>query len=593
MRWGGLIGMLSLAVALDAQQPVRVSAPNFEIYTAGPEAAARAVLLHLESVRALFQGGDGLFRLPAGRVRIVAFRSLEEYRSYSPLPFATAHYQSAPDRDTIVMAGLATNQYPAAVHEFVHLLQHESKLDFPLWLAEGLPELYSTLKPLGGGKYRLGEPPPGHARVAGGPGGAALTSLFEVNRTSPEYRNPESAPLFYARSWALTHMLAIYDSYRAGFPGFLRLLAGGAEPAPAMEGAFGRPLKRIQEDLVRYAGQARYPAVEVAAPAAPAEARTDSTPVTAFDWRMVLAELEAGLSDAPEGMRRAYDRVAQEFPGRPEPLVTLGRMALRRGAVEEARLQLGRAIEAGCSDALVYLEYADLMAGREAGGERIRLLRRALELRPEDAGIQFRLAMALYEAFEYEEARERMLRIAQAPENRSSEFHRVLAYLDDRLGYPAEARKEAERSLASAATPEDRDSAGKLIEFLSRPPFQVAPVETGVSTPIPIEMPEPSPKPQPDSAPGRPATPLYAVQGELVQIDCLGWTSRLWIRTARERLAFQIEEGGELVIRRGGAPVLRYFACGTQKSQAATVRYEMRRNARLQTQGVVRELLLR
>src|SRR5271165_832280 len=50
--------------------------------------------------------------------------------------------------------------FPTAVHEYVHLLIRHKELEFPVWLNEGLADLYSTLKPQGD-KILVGTPPEG------------------------------------------------------------------------------------------------------------------------------------------------------------------------------------------------------------------------------------------------------------------------------------------------------------------------------------------------------------------------------------------------------------------------------------------------
>ena len=69
--------------------------------------------------------------------------------------------------------------------------------------------------------------------------------------------------------------------------------------------------------------------------------------------------------------------------------------------------------------------------------------------------------MALFDAFQYTEARERMLRMGQPQEEGASEFLRALAYLNDQLGDRPEAKSTAARALAAA---------GYDIAFIDCPP---------------------------------------------------------------------------------------------------------------------------
>ena len=60
-----------------------------------------------------------------------------------------AFYLKGRDRDHIVMGGMGVDYDSTAVHEFVHLLVARSGTKLPLWLNEGLAELYSNLEPQG------------------------------------------------------------------------------------------------------------------------------------------------------------------------------------------------------------------------------------------------------------------------------------------------------------------------------------------------------------------------------------------------------------------------------------------------------------
>ncbi|MGA2590578.1 MAG: hypothetical protein ABSH32_11720 [Bryobacteraceae bacterium] len=97
-------------------------------------------------------------------VRLVVFGSQKEYEPYRINEFATAYYHQIADRDYIVMSHGGADTFPIAVHEYVHLLVRHFGLKLPPWLNEGLAELYSTLKPMGG-KILVGDLIPGRQRA--------------------------------------------------------------------------------------------------------------------------------------------------------------------------------------------------------------------------------------------------------------------------------------------------------------------------------------------------------------------------------------------------------------------------------------------
>jgi len=579
VAWSSL---LCAAVAASVLAPIRVTTPNFELYTTESETVAREALLHFELVRAFFEHHGKALRPPPGPIRIVGFRSVDEYRPYSPVGFATAHYQAAPERESIVISSLASASYPAAVHEFVHLLVRHAGWNPPLWLGEGLAELYSTLEPLPRETIRMGDPPPGHLRVLRERPWLDLEALLAADRTSPYYSDPRLAPLFYAQSWALTHMLAFSDSYRRDFPSLVSRLAGGAGVV------FHRPLAEVRKDLESYVAKNQLPSEILGLNRELPALRPVVRPVEDLEWGLVLAEQLAGLGSGLEAGKRAYEDLGRRYPARSEPSVALGYLALGRGNLEEARRQFAQAVELRSTDVKLYLDYADLASGNPDSVDRAAILRRALDLRPGDQEIQRRLALAFYDALEFEAARAWMLKTRQVSDESAPEFYRVLAYINDRLGFEAEARSAARRAVETARTAEESDAARRLLDFISRPPPQVPQVVVEAPpVPAPPEIPQLS---RPAAPPAKPAVPLYAVQGDLVQFDCLGSAARIVLRTRSEKLAFRVEYPKGLVIRRGGVPVLRFITCGAQKAERVTVRYEMRRESYLGTLGVVRVL---
>src|SRR5689334_6931668 len=57
---------------------------------------------------------------------IVAFRGEKEYKPYRINEFALAFYTGNQDRDYIVMQDISSEHYPAAIHEYAHLIINHS-----------------------------------------------------------------------------------------------------------------------------------------------------------------------------------------------------------------------------------------------------------------------------------------------------------------------------------------------------------------------------------------------------------------------------------------------------------------------------------
>ncbi|MGH9582577.1 MAG: hypothetical protein ACRD4O_06550, partial [Bryobacteraceae bacterium] len=72
---------------------LRVSTPHFEMYTTGGEGQALDELRTFEQVRYFFLKKNGAESVGSGPVRIVAFRSEEEFLPYRPNASAFAYYE--------------------------------------------------------------------------------------------------------------------------------------------------------------------------------------------------------------------------------------------------------------------------------------------------------------------------------------------------------------------------------------------------------------------------------------------------------------------------------------------------------------------
>src|SRR5271169_2202851 len=122
--------------SLTAADPhwIRITSPNFEIYTTTGERTARNTIRYFEQVRSFFAQIMPHKLDQAPRVRIVAFNSSQEFEPYRVKEWATAYYHATADHDYIVMTHTGEETFPIASHEYVHLVVRHSKLTFPPWL---------------------------------------------------------------------------------------------------------------------------------------------------------------------------------------------------------------------------------------------------------------------------------------------------------------------------------------------------------------------------------------------------------------------------------------------------------------------------
>src|SRR6185503_17465547 len=239
-------------LASAAEQWVKFESTHFELYTTAGEKKGREAILYFEQVNDFFSKVLSKSKSLTPRpVRIVAFRNDKEYKPFRPSESAAAFYAAGYDRDYIVMQGIASENYPVAVHEFTHLLVKHSGGEVPIWFNEGLAELYSTLKPLGK-KVQIGDLKPRYLLELRESKWLPLDALVSVDKDSPYYNERNRAGVFYAESWALTHMLNLSPQYRPQFSKFVSLLASGLPATNAFWQAYAKTLAQVQKDLELY-----------------------------------------------------------------------------------------------------------------------------------------------------------------------------------------------------------------------------------------------------------------------------------------------------------------------------------------------------
>ena len=143
--------------------------------------------------------------------------------------------------------------YSTAFHEYVHLHVRDNISNAPLWLNEGLAELYGSLQ-FSGGEALLGAPLGPFIRLLRDQELLPLTTLFSINTRSPHYNEDDKNGIFYGQSWALVHYLMLGgDRNRQDqFKRFLNQINRGEDSGKAIEDSFGVSLAVLEQELRAY-----------------------------------------------------------------------------------------------------------------------------------------------------------------------------------------------------------------------------------------------------------------------------------------------------------------------------------------------------
>jgi hypothetical protein len=208
------------------------------------------------------------------------------------------------------MKDFSPETYPVAVHEYVHLIVNHSGLKLTTAMNEGLAEFYSTLKITPEG-IEIGNPP--EARLMGLHRGSLipLASLLAVQSPTAAYPKEQQVQLFYAESWALTHMLLLSPEYRSKTASYARAMQAGPDPVAALERITGKTSSQIQADLARYLRNTRFVTAQLDAKPA-REELFEVRPATRRESGMALAGLLDSMGRHDEAVIRYRELAASD-----------------------------------------------------------------------------------------------------------------------------------------------------------------------------------------------------------------------------------------------------------------------------------------
>lgn len=473
------------AQTLGAGEWVRVRAPHVVVYSDAGAARAASVAERLEQFHTLVAE---IFPPPAGApvppVTVLAFGDARQLARLKPLYGGKPAEFSGlflPSRErAIVLLDAAADGRSTRVilHEYTHRVVDLHGGPAPLWLGEGLAELYSTAT-VEGGRGEVGAPVGAHLELLRAGGLMALERLFAVGAEDPEYNEARQQGALYATAWAFAHYWVMTDPERGRerLGELARRLAFGEPAESAFAGAFSRPLAGFAAELDAYVRRETFArrSVELrTAPRAPEAAEPAPRDELESYFGFALALQRRYAEAVPH-----FDRARQLNPSSPLPYEGLGTLALLRGSPEEAREAFREAIRRGSTSPRANLAFAE--ASLELGvalrdGETRLALERAVALNPSAPEPYAMLSTMARLGKEYETALAWAERGARAaPEDGAVRL--ALGQAQLALGRYAAARGVLRRVASTEENAAIRRTAADAVASLDRYEAAVAPSE--------------------------------------------------------------------------------------------------------------------
>jgi len=439
----------------------RVRSTNFEMFTTAGERSGRDLVVYLEQVRSFFVQAFQLSSQGTEPVRIVCFRTSQEFQQYRPSQVADAFFQSGVGHDYIVMPFSTTDFYPTAVHEYTHLLLHETRFDLPLWLSEGLAELYSNIEPRAGQVF-VGTPIPMRMQSISREPWIDLHTLVGMDVVSNQKAR---AAMFYAESWALVHMLSLDGRYSGHLRQFFDALHS-SDSTRALQTAYGKSVAKVQEDLRAYIRASSLNTavfdLKMHGPRGEPEVWTRAS----LQARLALVELVSSERKHVAQAEASYRVLAREHANSPEVEEAWAEFCAREGRYPEAVRHFVRAEGLGGASAHLYLEYGRVLAHSNHLQESIGALRKCLQLDAALDEAHFELAVALVHAGQDRDAVAEFHRIKKLGPEFAFRYFYYLAVAHSRLGDVSQTRRLVERARPESRNRDEQAALDRLLHSL-------------------------------------------------------------------------------------------------------------------------------
>jgi len=486
LQWfAGALTCLAADVPLEQRPWVEVSTAHFDFYSCGPIGNVYKLAGRLEQFSSAYAQLAGTQAVAAPPIDVLVFPNRQTLEPFLPLyngrpATIAAFFHHGPGENMIVLSmpepGARLN-LDVIFHEYAHFLFRRNDSVWPLWLREGMAEIYSTFET--SGRYaQIGAPIPGHLRVLSEQPLMPLAELFSVKEDSPDYNEQQRQGIFYAESWVLTQFLMAGDipGYVSRFGQFSALLHQGRLPEDAFTNALQTSLPGMEAQLHRYLLRGQYRPINLVVStnlSAPISSNSRNVAPAEVCFRLGQELLRIGRLDEAEPQ---FLKARELAPESPLPLEGLGLLAVRRGQTDAALQNLQAAMDRGSRSFMVYYAFAQAKyhATADAEGRQTRLegppageirqaLQRSIVLMPD-----FAPAHELLGFFEMVQGddlamagQQLQYAIQLAPENRS--YLIALAQWDIRQQNPEAARQTLQSLLRPNVAEQIRTIAQQLL----------------------------------------------------------------------------------------------------------------------------------
>lgn len=504
-----------------------VKTEHFTVYCDGSERQARAVSAQLERMQGLFAKLLPHATADAGsRIVVLALRNRRDFQSIEPAEYLgkgsldlAGYFLQTPDQSFIALRLDADGDHPYGTlyHEYTHyMLRHAPTI--PVWLNEGLAQFYQNTD-MSEKTAKFGQPAANELLYLRQQRLIPLPTLFAVDHNSPFYHEQDKGNVFYAESWALTHMLFIRDfqKHTTTLSTYVSDVAKGDDPVAAAGEVFG-DLKQLQRDLDYYVNGGSLSALVMPLQNAVEEGDFNVQPIPTPSADAVRADMLLDEGRTEDG-KNLIDAVLREAPENAEAHEALGLLALRQNDLRAARKDYGEAVALHSTSYLAYYYFGSLSMqvgkgedGTASDGAIAASLREAVQLNPGFAPALDTLARFDAEHEQLAEASQLELRAVSAEPTNVGYRMNAAQIRAQRKEYDA-AIQILKAALPAAQTPGDRQQVQNRLDSMQRFVAQQKEQENRASRPEEAAVTTTSGAAQPEGPTSTTYSPSYVTDG--------------------------------------------------------------------------------
>jgi tetratricopeptide (TPR) repeat protein len=342
---------------------IEVRSPNFTVISNAGDKEARRVADQFEQFRDVFHLTFPQLRVDLGKPLVIfAVKNEDSLKILLPAYWETkghAHpagiYVPGEDRHFVaVRTDLGgDNPYEVVYHEYTHAIMNLNYRELPVWLGEGLAELFGN-SVIRDKDVQIGKANPYHLMELQQNRLIPIDVLLMAGHDSPYYNEQNRVSVFYAESWAIVHYLMMDPEARKRglINNFLKTWDANGDQVEAAQASFG-DLKKFSQAMEAYSRQKAFYVMTL-------HSTVRGDPKSYSSRELPESELAAyralfyARMNRPNESKSSVDEALQADPNLPLAHEAKGFLAFSQHDFPTAEQAFARAIELNSSSYFVY-----------------------------------------------------------------------------------------------------------------------------------------------------------------------------------------------------------------------------------------------